>query len=347
MQNSAHLHASAATSSTNAPDMSQYPAYAQTLHVDKDDLCVEFTSEKTGARRTSLGQAPKHASQVSVQTQHQFRKVKADQAHQFGVQMEAPEECLRAKRSRQPTKGEEPSVLVQTAALRAMTLDWQANELELENKEDAELFELAVTSERVQSSITVFFFIFNAISFSCGLLMIGILFYSPTESSRYDYLSRVISLEPLLSRVTLSCSEVALITTAVRLQKVREHLWSFGRAPRSTTYQTHRMTIQRQLTVDSVAMCVYILCVICCLVTMTEDWDLSLADKCSVRSLTVFGPQSKDTSLGAYKGLVVTKGLCLLIGALATLYSLQINMTNFRFIRFPGKVASARVDLLT
>lgn len=351
MENSTNSQIPAATSSTNVPDMAQWPSYGQTFQVDREDLCAEFSSEKTDARRIGAPATQQHAMKklVSVQNQQQqfkhFRKVKVDQAHQLGVQMDAPEESQRAKRSRQhAAKGEEASVLMQTAALRAMTIDWQANELELENKEDAELFELAVTSERVQSSISVFFFIFNAVSFSCGLLMIGVFFYSPTKASRDDYLSRVIALEPILSRVTLSCSEIALIATAVRLQKVREHLWSFDRASRSTTYQAHRMTIRLQLSLDSVALVVYALSVICCLVTTTEDWDLSTADKCSFR--TVFGSQPVDHSIGVYQGMVMTKGLCLIIGACVTLYCLQIDMA-FRFIRFPGKVVSARADLLT
>eukprot|EP00397_Hematodinium_sp_SG-2012_P053885 GEMP01064621.1.p1 GENE.GEMP01064621.1~~GEMP01064621.1.p1 ORF type:complete len:257 (+),score=42.32 GEMP01064621.1:46-816(+) len=121
------------------------------LYIDPEDLKPELTVESSSRGR--LSQSRVTPAEVFVQTQasvhRQFRKVKVEQAHQFGVNTEDPEN--QSPKRRRPTAKtyKEQGVLLQVPALRAVTLDWQASTLQLQNHEDAELFDLLVISDRI------------------------------------------------------------------------------------------------------------------------------------------------------------------------------------------------------
>eukprot|EP00397_Hematodinium_sp_SG-2012_P052742 GEMP01062556.1.p1 GENE.GEMP01062556.1~~GEMP01062556.1.p1 ORF type:complete len:267 (+),score=40.47 GEMP01062556.1:46-846(+) len=165
------------------------------LYIDPEDLKPELTVESSSRGR--LSQSRVTPAEVFVQTQasvhRQFRKVKVEQAHQFGVNTEDPE----------------------------------ASTLQLQNHEDAELFDLLVISDRVQGSIDVFFFFFEASLFTFALVMLLIFIYAPDHKRADDYITKTLALEPFISRGALCLSELSLVATAVRLKKVKDHLNSF------------------------------------------------------------------------------------------------------------------------
>eukprot|EP00397_Hematodinium_sp_SG-2012_P049140 GEMP01056558.1.p1 GENE.GEMP01056558.1~~GEMP01056558.1.p1 ORF type:complete len:301 (+),score=44.73 GEMP01056558.1:46-948(+) len=199
------------------------------LYIDPEDLKPELTVESSSRGR--LSQSRVTPAEVFVQTQasvhRQFRKVKVEQAHQFGVNTEDPEN--QSPKRRRPTAKtyKEQGVLLQVPALRAVTLDWQASTLQLQNHEDAELFDLLVISDRVQGSIDVFFFFFEASLFTFALVMLLIFIYAPDHKRADDYITKTLALEPFISRGALCLSELSLVATAVRLKKVKDHLNSF------------------------------------------------------------------------------------------------------------------------